>query len=306
VPGAAGQDLSELAATFYAAITMLLCLRLGAGLILSARLRRRAQAVQVPGGLDARVSRRIATPVTFGRTILLPPDFAFWPLEKRQAVLAHEHSHVRWFDFHVQLLAQLHCALFWFSPFAWWLRAELRELAEQASDEEAIAVIGDKHRYAEILFDVAKAARRVPLAVAMARSSAVERRMEQIQRHETGPRRSLSLPVITLLVVASVAATSIAPQARVEPEPQRLTRAPGSGVNPFYPDRAQEENVEGSVDFRVAIDTKGKPTRIEIVGENPPAYGFGESARRALETWTFKNEDGVARTGTYRLTFRLK
>lgn len=306
VQGAAHRDLFELAATLYATVAVLLCLRLAAGLVLSARLRRRAQPVQVPGGLDARISAQIATPVTFGRTILLPADFASWPAEKRQAVLAHEQAHVRWFDFHVQLLAQLHCALLWFSPFAWWLQAELRQLAEQASDEAAIAAIGDKHRYAEILFEVAKTAQRVPLAVAMARTSSVERRMDQILRHDTRPARRVPVAAVAMLLFAAVVTTSIAPRAQVASDPARLTRMPGPGVNPFYPDRAQQENVEGYAEFRIAIDAQGKPLRIEMTAEDPAGYGFGENARRALETWAFKNDDGQARTGTYRLTFRLK
>jgi TonB family protein len=146
----------------------------------------------------------------------------------------------------------------------------------------------------------------VPFAVAMARTSSVERRMDQILRHEPRPRRRLSTPVIAMLVLAAFAATSIAPEARVATEVQHLTRAPGSGVNPLYPDRAQQENVEGFVEFRIAVDATGKPTRIELTGETPAGYGFGENARRAVETWTFKNEDGHTRTGTYRLTFRLK
>jgi TonB family protein len=306
VKGAPRRDLFALVATLYATVASLLCLRLLVGLLLSARLRRQAQPVQVPGGLDARISARIATPVTFGRTILLPTDFAFWSIEKRRAVLAHEQAHVRWFDFHVQILAQLHCALLWFSPFSWWLQAELRELAEQASDEEAITAVGDKQRYAEILFEVAQRARPVPFAVAMARTASVERRVDQILRHEPRTRRRISWPILALLALTAFAASSIAPQARVAAEPQQMVRAPGAGTNPLYPQRAQDEKIEGFANFRVTIDASGKPMRVELVDETPAGYGFGESARRAIETWMFKNDDGKARTGSYRLTFRLK
>ena len=67
-----------------------------------------------------RVSDVVGGPVTFGSTILLPPQCSEWDLLKRQAVLAHEGAHVANRDFYVLLLASLNRAVFWFSPFAWW------------------------------------------------------------------------------------------------------------------------------------------------------------------------------------------
>ena len=67
-----------------------------------------------------RVSNLIGGPVTFGSTILLPPQCFEWDPHKRQAVLAHEGAHVANGDFYILLLASLNRAMFWFSPFAWW------------------------------------------------------------------------------------------------------------------------------------------------------------------------------------------
>lgn len=148
------QGLFPVLGALYVAIAGLLCLRIVAGLVISSRIAGAAQTIDL-AAFDVRVSTRLTAPVTFGRTVLVPVDFACWSGEAQRAVLAHEGAHVRWLDFHVQLLSQLHCALLWFSPFAWWLHAELRDLAERAADEAAIAAVGDKHRYAEILLDVA-------------------------------------------------------------------------------------------------------------------------------------------------------
>ena len=83
-------------------------------------------------GADVRVSDAVGMPVTFGSTILLPPECFEWSTGKRQAVLLHEGSHVAHGDFYVLLLAVLNRAVFWFSPLAWWQLARLADLAESS------------------------------------------------------------------------------------------------------------------------------------------------------------------------------
>lgn len=127
-----------------------------------------------------RVSRDVGGPVTFGSTILVPPQFAGWDAKKRLAVLAHEGAHVANRDFYVLLLASLNRAVFWFSPFSWWQLARLAELAEIISDAEAIGVIDDRLSYAEILLDFASTVKPRTVELAMARASTVRARVERI------------------------------------------------------------------------------------------------------------------------------
>ncbi len=129
---------------------------------------------------DVRVSREVGGPVTFGSTILVPPQFSGWDAKKRLAVLAHEGAHVANRDFYVLLLASLNRAVFWFSPFSWWQLARLAELAEIISDAQAIEVIDDRWSYAEILLDVATSVKPRPVELAMARASTVRARVERI------------------------------------------------------------------------------------------------------------------------------
>ena len=158
-------------------------LRLGAGLLLSWRLCARAESVAEPWtlGRDVRVSAHIDSPLSLAGVILLPPGYEAWPEAKLAAVLAHEESHIRRGDFFIQLLAAIHRALFWFSPFAWWLQLRLGELAETASDAAAMQRIADPAGYAEILVEVTRSARRSPTAaLAMARGPGVAKRVEHI------------------------------------------------------------------------------------------------------------------------------
>lgn len=101
----------------YVGVAGLLLLRLVIGLCLTWRLARAAQPVSGANMIaaDVRVSRDVSGPVTFGSTILVPPQFAVWDAKKRLAVLAHEGAHVANCDFYILLLASLNRAVFWFS-----------------------------------------------------------------------------------------------------------------------------------------------------------------------------------------------
>ena len=166
----------------YAGVAGLLLLRLTIGLCLTWRLARAAKPMTAPHMVDAdvRVSGDVGGPVTFGSTILVPPQFSGWDAKKRLAVLAHEGAHVANGDFYVLLLAALNRAVFWFSPFSWWQLARLAELAEIISDAQAIEVIDDRLSYAEILLDVATSVKPRPVELAMARASTVRARVERI------------------------------------------------------------------------------------------------------------------------------
>ena len=107
-----------------------------------------------------RESRAITVPVTVGVircTVLLPSGWSDWSHEKLRAVLAHEIAHVKRRDPLVVFTAQLNCCLFWFHPLSWFLERTLAATAEQAADEEAMAMLGDRTAYAGILLEMARA-----------------------------------------------------------------------------------------------------------------------------------------------------
>jgi hypothetical protein len=180
--GVTSIDRGLVVAIVYAGVAGVLLLRLVLGLCLTWRLARAAKPMGGPRmfGADVRVSGEVSGPVTFGSTVLVPPQFAAWDAKKRLAVLAHEGAHVANRDFYILLLAALNRAVFWFSPFSWWQLARLAELAEIISDAQAIEVIDDRLSYAEILLDVATSVRPRPTELAMARASTVRARVERI------------------------------------------------------------------------------------------------------------------------------
>jgi hypothetical protein len=183
--------------------------RIVTGLLLTVRMYRRAVPIDAAWakGRNIRVSCELKSPVSLAGAILLTADYEQWSLPKRNAVLAHEESHLARGDFYIQLAALIHCAFFWFSPFAWWLQRKLAQIAETASDEAAILRLEDPVTYAEILIEVSRYAQKAPLIVGMATGPFIQQRVEHILS-ET-PRHSLGLP-LRLLTVAALAVLALA------------------------------------------------------------------------------------------------
>jgi hypothetical protein len=174
----------------YVCVSGAMLLRLLAGLSLMwyvVRVARRLHERLSEG--DVRVSDIVTVPVTFASTILLPAAHSAWSARKLEAALLHERSHVSRGDFYVLLLASINRAVFWFSPFAWWLFHCLGDLAEAVSDDAAIAgLAGDRSGYASVLIEMAAAPQRLPAGLAMAHPRTVHRRVRRILAESDLPK----------------------------------------------------------------------------------------------------------------------
>ena len=217
--GAAAQPGSivlTLALIGYCAVAAVLSLRLCAGIGFALRLRDQAERVIFPFDpeLDVRTSSRIATPVTIGSSVLLPSGYIAWGDATLRIVLSHERAHVRQADFYVHALAGLHCALFWFNPFSWWLQRQLSELGEALSDCAAVGQAESRASYAETLLAFATRTRWPLTGVAMASSSNLTPRIERLLS-DKGFERSFAvrhrLPYVAagVVIAAMVASTSM-------------------------------------------------------------------------------------------------
>ena len=185
----------------------------------------------------------ISVPLTIGAlrsTILLPDDWREWDDAKLDAVLAHEVSHVARGDALTQRLSLLHRAIFWFSPLAWWLDRHLGNLAEQASDEAALACGADRKDYARTLLEFFETLHAAPSrvwwqGVAMAKAGQAEKRLERIlswkgtitmgiKKSIAGALLALAVPIVYL--VASVHSASAHSQSVAAIPAQQSTSAP--------------------------------------------------------------------------------
>ncbi len=229
----------SLAVFGYCVVAAMLSLRLCAGVGFALRLRNEAERVVFPfdPDLDVRISERLKSPATIGSSVLLPGNYASWDPTTLRIVLSHERAHVRQKDFLIHTLAGLHCALFWFNPFSWWLQRQLAELGEALSDCAAVEQAESRAGYAEILLAFATRARWPQAAVAMASASNLTPRIERLL-NDRGFERSFAkgrrLPFIAggVVALAMFASTSMV---RVHAGPTEVPATPNSPAMPDTP-----------------------------------------------------------------------
>jgi uncharacterized protein (TIGR03435 family) len=212
------------AAILYLVIAVTLVLRLVMGLAASLRLLRDSRSIrQTTEGIEIRESSRIHAPVTLGivrPAIVLPADWHQWDDAKRDAVLAHERSHVMRRDPALQLLSLLHRALLWHSPLSWFVHKRIVQTAEEVSDDAAVAATGNRVGYAEVLLEFMEqsALRGVDEGgVAMARYGLPERRIHRIVYGTTLSRGVTRWSLAAILALASPLAYLVA-TAQTRPE----------------------------------------------------------------------------------------
>jgi len=239
---------SAVAAAVYLAVAFVLLVRFIVGLVLARRLTRASRLIDEPRvtmrlssrAADSRLSfvpragesELISVPVTTGTlrsTILLPTGWREWSDAKLDAVVAHELSHVVRRDALTQRLSLLHRAIFWFSPLAWWLDRHLADLAEQASDEAALACGADRRDYARTLLEFFEALQAAPgrvwwQGVSMAKAGQAEQRLERILSWKGAVAMSLKRSIVALVALAipAVYLAASARPANYDAEPQHL------------------------------------------------------------------------------------
>jgi hypothetical protein len=211
----------------YLAVASVLLARLLAGWRAARSVAAAGDAIVLAGvdGVRIRESRIVTTPMTIGvvtPVVLLPLAWRRWPEETLRAVLAHEMAHVRRRDGLVGVISRVNRSLFWFHPLAWWLDRALATTAEHASDDVALAATDGRGRYAEILIEMARTARRRGgrvswQAVGMDGSGLLAERIDRVlrgeQSHDTSSIRKYT--VAAGCVAAIVLAAACRPQASV-------------------------------------------------------------------------------------------
>jgi TonB family protein len=297
---AAGSDpgLAVVAVSIYLGAALLLLGRLFAGLLGMRRISRAARPLPTPG--DVRISTRVRSPATFGSVILLPADAEQWPADKLDAVLAHERAHVSSRDGYWSWLAQIHAAIFWFNPFAWWLHRRLEALAETTSDDAVVSARHDPVTYAALLLDFARHPNSRSVAMSVAESNVperIERLLARIPPARALPRAARYAAFALLIPFAffSASTTIAAPPAEVaaaalptssntppaDPN-QRVLGILRGAPNPddFYPAAAKSEKVTGFAIVEVDVDALGQLVDARIVTVEPadPRFGFADAA----------------------------
>jgi beta-lactamase regulating signal transducer with metallopeptidase domain len=251
--------ISRIAAAggIYATVAIFFLVRLILGITFGSRLDRNSHSIDDPHTLArlhffaraARIhskprlaeSELLSVPVTYGvkhPSILLPPTWREWEPTELDAVLAHEISHVARRDALTERLSLLHRAIFWFSPLSWWLDRRLAELAEEASDDAALAAGADRTRYAETVLGFFAALEAAPgrvwwQGVAMASAGQAEKRLDRILEWKGSVAMQLKKPVV--VIAAFLAIPVVCVTAGFRPTIESIHSTPPQSVQPPVP-----------------------------------------------------------------------
>ncbi len=207
-------DWVRAALVIYFVIGLVLLLRVVVGLAMSWRLLRGSRETGEPGVCESDELDSPATLGLFRPVIVLPVDWPDWDGAKLAAVLAKERSHLARFDPAVQLVSALHRAALWFSPASWLLHSRIVRVAEEASDDAAVAATLDRISYAEILLEFMR--RGVCEAgVPMARYGSADKRIYRILDAASisrGVTRWSVVAIVMLGVPLAYLAASVTPR----------------------------------------------------------------------------------------------
>ena len=220
-------------------------------------------------------------PLTCGvrrAAIVLPVDAAVWPTEALRRALVHELEHARRFDWPVQILARVTCALYWFHPLAWVAWRSLRLEAERACDD-AVVRSSNNADYAEQLVGLARRLTGAGprLSLAMAGRSDLSARVSALldsrqRRGRAGAGAVCAAALASMLLVAGIApVTAVAAIDRPEPSLTELLTSDGfqSAARPgerslFNASRRGDlermrELIDAGADVNEALDGDGSP-----------------------------------------------
>ncbi len=257
-PAPARKNISwlTLAAAAYWLIVGTLLSRLALGYALRCRLENRAKRIEderavailreesrkIGLGRPPRLAESAALSVPAAMRVLrplvlLPSGWKDWNEAELRAVFAHELSHIARRDVLTQALAKIHRAIFWFSPLGWWLDRTIVELAEQASDDDALRAGADRTGYAEVLLHFLRAIKtgqsRIRWeAVSMAQGTRSVRRLERIL---SGARLSARVGRKSLATIAVALVPLVCLTAAVEPTFSAQSQTPPPPALPAPP-----------------------------------------------------------------------
>lgn len=265
------------------------------------------------------VSNTHPSPLTFGwlsPVVVLPQHLLAAPEDLRLA-LAHEFVHIRRRDYFWHWCEHVVGALFFIHPAVALLRNETSILREITCDADVLASVGDRSRYARLLFRYSTAEQsRGRLAIGiLLRENHLKKRIVAMKNllDFTGLNRSkqigivVSITLVTLAVVA-VACTDVlvestsrssdpapAPSdlekhddayAVVEQMPELVGGLASLQNHLRYPESAKNAGISGRVIVQFVVDEKGDVIYPEII--HGVGSGLDEAAIEAVRRATFR------------------
>jgi TonB family protein len=261
---------------------------------------------------NAYYSSKAATPMLFGfiaPKVLIPFSFKSTFSQQQQAlVLEHEAVHRKHCDHLWNTLALAIAILFWFNPLVWLALKSFRINQELACDHAVLKNKTEKEKltYAKALVQCAEhCSRTITLYPTFGEKTTMIKRLNAIKQ----PMRSNKVLAASVLSVAALLTINTAlanvppppPKAEANMDKSKVNEAsPVKRVPPIYPEKAEQNELEGFVVLSFDITETGSTDNVKVV-KSQPAGVFDKSAKVALKQWEYKPRiqggKGVRQTG---------
>lgn len=277
-------------------------------------------AIELPRKLPVYQSTHAHSPMIIGvisQKLLLPEDFAaLYNREQQALILEHEICHFDRNDIYWNLIAFIFLTLFWFHPLVWLAYFRFRRDQELSCDQIVLArkQLASRINYSRALLVAAETT--PPLAFAQLsfkKYGDKEIMFERIKHIKTHTKASkLSLALASVLSITLLSGLSYAgnigdgnnTQKHRTPPAVKKEAMPTYRVEPKYPLKAVEEEIEGAVVLKFDINGEGDVSNVEVM-EGVPAYVFDRVAITALKQWKYDATGEYHKNQLVQLDFRM-
>ena len=185
-------------------ISLVLLLRTGLQIFEICRLRFRNLSRQESGYELIHASSKSISPFSFFRWIFVGGDI--WETAGGNQIVEHETVHVRQWHSADVILSEVFCIAFWWNPFAWLFRREIRINHEYLADKGVIGRGENRQNYQYLLLNTLIVTNRIPLNNYF-NVSQLKQRIAMMNKKQSpllaASKYLLALPLAALLIIGN-------------------------------------------------------------------------------------------------------
>ncbi|MFT4222405.1 TonB family protein [Dysgonomonas sp.] len=241
-------------------------------------------------------------------------------------IIAHEQAHVRQYHSIDNMLAELLCAFFWWNPFAWLIRKEIKINLEYLADEEVLNQGYNSKEYQYILLQVSNKNSGISL-INNFNVSQLKKRIAMMNKKRSSILASLKylliVPIGAILLLGNAvqASPDLIKMAsdelfdRPQDQVDQLPSFPGGidEMNKFirdnlrYPVTAQEAGIQGQILVSFIVKSTGEISNISVIEKTDPALDK-EAVRviKSMPKWIPAKLDGKDVDASYAIPIIFK